>query len=561
MERPCAVSDEPPEYTVGAFVRRAASRWPQSRIEFPNESLSFAELDARADQMARLVIAAGGRPGEHAGLLLEPCGDFIALLTGIARAGLCAVPLNERFKSRELSYVIGHADMAILFTSDRTAEHVDFPALVGEALTRAPAPALRRTVLFGAPRDGFTSPAGLAGSAAAIPAQEMSVRAAGARPQHGALVMYTSGTSAMPKGCVISHDAFTAQGRAIGEHRYFLAPGDAFWCPLPLFHNGGLATLMACLATGATYVHAGHFEPGVAIDQLERHRCTHAIPAFETIWLRVLDHPRFSHADLGGLRIVLNAGTAARLRQLQARLPAVTQLANYGCTEGSGHVSINLPSDPPEVRINTGGHPLPGMEARIVDPATGTERGPGEVGEILFRGRMRFSGYHKAPEATAEAIDADGWFHSSDLGFLDEEGRLAYVGRLKDMLKVGGENVAAAEVEALLIGHPAVGIAAVVGAPDARYDEVPVAFIELAPGATCGERELIDWCLGQIATFKVPRYVRFVTEWPMSGTKIQKFVLRESIERELRERGITEAPALSSRRGLPAGHRPQAGQV
>jgi fatty-acyl-CoA synthase len=188
------------------------------------------------------------------------------------------------------------------------------------------------------------------------------------------------------------------------------------------------------------------------------------------------------------------------------------------------------------------------MEARIIDPATGADRPAGEIGEILFRGRMRFREYYRAPEETAQAIDANGWFHSGDLGFLDGDGRLAYTGRLKDMLKVGGENVAAAEVEALLIGHPAVLIAAVVGAPDARYDEVPAAFVEVAAGATLEEQELIDWCLGQIATFKVPRYVRVVSEWPMSGTKIQKFVLRERIERELRERGISEAPALHSRR-------------
>ena len=184
------------------------------------------------------------------------------------------------------------------------------------------------------------------------------------------------------------------------------------------------------------------------------------------------------------------------------------------------------------------------MEARIVDPASGEDLPAGQVGEILFRGPLRFRGYYKDPELTAEVIDGDGWFHSGDLGRLDSEGRIAYTGRLKDMLKVGGENVAAAEVEAFLLTHPAVNIAAVVGAPDARYGEVPAAFVELVAGAQAGEKEIIEFCLGRIATFKVPRHVRFVTEWPMSGTKIQKFVLRERIERELSERGITEAPIL-----------------
>jgi fatty-acyl-CoA synthase len=531
---------------LGELVRWSAERWPDARIEFPEESVSFAELTARADEVARLVLAAGAKPGDHVGVLLEPCVDLIAALVGITRIGASAVPMNERFKGRELGYVTEHSDATLLLTTDRIAEHLDFPALIADGLEMTDAPLLRRVVVFGAPRFGFTAAHELEDAAAEVPVERVHELEAHVTSDHLALLMYTSGTSAMPKGCMISHDAFTRQGWSIGYHRYFLQPGHAFWCPLPLFHNGGLATLMACLSTGATYVHAGHFDPDVALRQLEQHRCTHAIPAFETIWLRVLDHPRFYDADLSSLQIVLNAGTAARLRQLQERLPGVIQLANYGATEGTGHISINLPSDPPEVRINTGGHPLPGMEARIIDPASGADQPPGHVGEILFRGRMRFRGYYKAPELTAEVIDEDGWFHSSDLGFMDEEGRLAYTGRLKDMLKVGGENVAAAEVEALLIGHPAVAIAAVVRAPDARYDEVPAAFIELARGASCSEQDIIDYCLGRIATFKVPRYVRFVTEWPMSGTKIQKFVLRERIQRELSERGITEAPVLRS---------------
>lgn len=533
--------------TLGALVRWAAARWPGSRIEFPGESLSFGELDERADRMARLMLAAGADPHDHVGVLLDPGADLIAALVGIARIGATAVPINERFKARELGYVTEHADLTVLLSTDRIAEHLDFPVLLAEGLRMTPAPRLRRVVVLGAPRFGFTAAEELRAAADAVPPARVSELEARVTPEDLVLLMYTSGTSAMPKGCLISHDAFTWQGWAIGGHRYFLAPGDAFWCPLPLFHNGGLATLMACLSTGASYVHAGHFDPDVALRQLEEHRCTHAIPAFETIWLRVLDHPRFPEADLSALRIVLNAGTSARLRQLQARMPGVVQLANYGSTEGTGHIAINLPTDPLEVRLTTGGHPLPGNEARIVDPQTGRDAAAGQVGEILFRGRTRFAGYYKAPEVTAAVIDADGWFHTADLGFMDPDGRLAYTGRLKDMLKVGGENVAAAEVEAYLIGHPAVGIAAVVGAPDSRYDEVPAAFIELAPGASVTEEEVIDYCLGQIATFKVPRYVRFVSEWPMSGTKIQKFVLRERIERELRDRGITEAPMLRSR--------------
>lgn len=207
---------------------------------------------------------------------------------------------------------------------------------------------------------------------------------------------------------------------------------------------------------------------------------------------------------------------------------------------------MTLPSDPLEIALTTGGHPLTGMEARIVHPDSNEDVPVGETGEILVRGRMRFLGYYKDPEATAAAIDADGWFHTGDLGHLDAEGRVTFSGRLKDMLKVGGENVSAMEVEAHLLQHPAVNIAAVVGAPDSVYSEVVAAYLELKPGTSVTEEEIVEHCLGLIATFKVPRYVRFVTDWPMSGTKIQKFVLKDRIETELREQGITAAARLSS---------------
>jgi fatty-acyl-CoA synthase len=197
---------------------------------------------------------------------------------------------------------------------------------------------------------------------------------------------------------------------------------------------------------------------------------------------------------------------------------------------------------------------MPGMRCRVVDPETGVERPPGVDGELWFRGPNAFDGYFRDPGGTAAAFDADGWFHSGDVVVADAEGRLAFRSRLKDMLKVGGENVAAAEVEGHLLRHPAVGIVAVVAAPDAHYVEVPAAFVQLADGATATEEELIAFCLDAIATFRVPRYVRFVDEWPMSGTKIKKFVLRERIADELKRRGITEAPRLRSSR--PAGPTP-----
>ena len=223
------------------------------------------------------------------------------------------------------------------------------------------------------------------------------------------------------------------------------------------------------------------------------------------------NEPRFPQADLHSLRLVVAVGSPGSLRLMQERLPYVTQVSSFGSTECGGFVSIGRTTDPLERRLTTNGRPFAGSELRIVDPETGEDLPPNTTGEILMRGPARFVRYHEDPEQTALAIDADGWFHSGDLGRLDEEGRLSFVGRLKDMLKVGGENVAAAEIETFLLTHPACDIVQVVSAPDARYTEV-AGGVRAAPARRTRptEEELIDFCLGRIATFKVPRYIRFV---------------------------------------------------
>jgi fatty-acyl-CoA synthase len=236
------------------------------------------------------------------------------------------------------------------------------------------------------------------------------------------------------------------------------------------------------------------------------------------------------------------------MQRMQELLPHVSQVSCLGMTESCGSLCIGRASDSLHSRTHTSGHLLPGMEVRVIDPVTGAEQPPGQPGEMLFRGVTSFAGYYRDPETTAAVVDEQGWISTGDLVRREEDGTIGFVSRLKDMLKVGGENVSAAEIEGYLITHPGVSVAAVVGAPDARYGEVPAAFVQLHGGSTVEEQELIDYCIGNIATYKVPRYIRFVGEFPATATaKIQKFVLRERIESELRERGISEAPKLVTR--------------
>lgn len=494
-----------------------------------------------ADHRARLLAAAGVGRGDHVGFLLGPGLDLLETMFAIAKAGAVIVPINERFRAAELRQLIGHSEIVALVTTSETSRDLDFLGRLREAFPDLGD--LRVLLTDDAEVDGCVPLASLEPRAAGN-AEQVALAREGVSVADNAFVMYTSGTSAEPKGCMLTHEAYTREGQGIARTRYLLEAGDTFWCPLPLFHNGAIATLFACLGVGANYCHSGRFDPEVALSQLEDERCTHAIPTFETIWLRVLDLPRFPRADLSALRVLLNAGSPTRLRQLQERVPQAIQLSNYGSTEATGHLTMTELTDPPELRFETCGRPLPGMELKVVDPESGESVATGARGEICFRGPLRFRGYYKAPETSAAVIDAEGWFHSGDLGSLDDAGRVSFHGRIKDMLKVGGENVAAAEVEAFLLRHPAVSIAQVVGAPDAHYTEVPAAFVELVPGASVTEQELIDFCLGDIATFKVPRYVRFVEEWPMSGTKIKKFVLRDRIHVELEAAGVTEAPRI-----------------
>ena len=359
-------------------------------------------------------------------------------------------------------------------------------------------------------------------------------------------MLYTSGTTANPKGCVHSHASMVAEGDGFAE-RCAVTADDRFWTPLPLFHIGGWCSAFTAFARGGAFVHVGLFEPGAAVEQLEAARCTIAFPAFETIWLHVLQHPRFPAADVSALRLVLNVGVPERLRMMQELLPSAPQVSCTGSTEAGGFLCIGKATDSLHSRTHTNGRPLIGMEIRVIDHETGEPTPVGGIGELLFRGVSRFLYYHEDPEATAATIDAEGFFHTGDLVSVEPDGAVGFVGRIKDMLKVGGENVAAAEIESHLIA-PSRG-ADGAGRRRARRratPRCPAAFVIVKPGASVTEQELIDHCLGAIATFKVPRYVRFVEEWPMSGTKIQKYKLREAITEELAAAGITEAPRLKA---------------
>ncbi|TDV56231.1 AMP-binding protein [Actinophytocola oryzae] len=533
--------------TIGDLLDARAETSTRDALVMPEARLTYPELSSASDRFAAALVGLGVRAGDKVAILMPNSVDYVCALLGIVKLGAVAVPINGRFKVHECGHVVEHSDATVLLVA-ADPHGTDYAALVGDVLAELGDRGPRTVVGLTGDTPGFLSRADFEAAAESVDVAEVKRLQARVRVRDTALLMYTSGTTARPKGCLLTHEALVRQATMVAHTRFELTETDAFWDPLPLFHCGGIVPMLGCFSAGATYCHAGHFEPAGALKMIAEEHCTVLYPAFETIWLAVLDHPDFASTDLSAVRLLQNICTPERLAQFEARMPWARQVSSYGSTECATNLTLPLASDPYEVRMRTLGRPVEGMEIRIVDPETGADLGEGVMGELCFRGYSAFDGYYKDPEQTALTIDAQHWVHTGDRAMTDAQGNLVYGGRIKDMLKVGGENVAAIEVEDYLARHPGVGIVQVVPAPDERYGEVPTAFIQLSPGATLTEQDVVDYCLGSIATYKVPRYVRFVTEWPMSGTKIQKFVLRDRIAAELAASGITEAPRLTSAR-------------
>jgi len=522
--------------TLGELVADAAKVAPSAEaIIFPGERRTFAELAEQSLKHAARFRKLGLNPGDHIGILLPNCIEYIELMLGAACAGLVSVNLNARYKSAELKYVVENSDIRLLFTTREIDEHVDFCELLADSfaelgaqtaqqaqLSLADAPLLERIFVFGgAPFQGLSDFASFEDVTDAPLESPV-------RRDHDApvIMMYTSGTTANPKGCRLSHRALVGNGFAMAD-RFELTDGDRFWDALPLFHMSTVLPITACLATRAAFICMEHFEPGAALDQMEAEQATIAFTAFPTLMNALLEHPSFGDRNLSSIRLINNVAPVDTLRYFQSRMPQAKQVSAYGLTEAGGVVSYGSPRDTLEERTTACGRPFDGIEVRIEDPETKGEKATGEIGEILIRGYCLFEGYYKDPDKTRDTIDERGWLHTGDFGCLTENGMISYRGRLKDMLKVGGENVAALEIESFLNTHPDVVLSQVIGVEDERLVEVPAAFIECREGAALNAADLVEHCKGKISSFKIPRYIAFVDAWPMSATKVQKFKLKD----------------------------------
>lgn len=530
--------------SYAAMLRASAAANPSAiAVVMDGTSVAYCELLERAEWRAREMRALGLGRGDVVGLLMPNSLDFIELFLGAALLGVAVVPMNTRFKAFETAHVLRDAAMKAVFTTSAIDSHVDFKSLLitaidglaGETnpwhLNLAGFPALRAIVHL-----GDSTPAMMVDAAslrAAARNQEAPSNSDAPGHEDTQLIMYTSGTTAKPKGCVLPNRCLVVTAGLVAE-LFRIGPHDAWWCPLPMYHIGGLLFMSVCLGVGGKFVGMGHFDVDAAFDQFEAQRPTVLYPLFPTIALPILEHRRFATTSFERVKYVFDVGPEEIQLRLQSAFPQATLLSAFGMTETTGIVTYNWPTDTLRQRTTTVGHFLPGWSAMIVDPETREPVAAGSPGEIAVKGPGLFAEYLNNPELTARSFNAEGYFHTGDCGRIDADGLLTFLGRLKDQMKVGGENVSALEVEAFLATHPAVKLAQVVALPDERYGEVPAAFIELNSGTRLTEAEVITYCQGQIARFKIPRHVRFVTEWPMSTTKIEKYKLRQRLTEELR---------------------------
>jgi fatty-acyl-CoA synthase len=520
--------------TMGSLPARAARRWgAREALYWKGRRLTFADLAAGVDRAAKGLIALGIRPGDKVALWLLNRPEWIEIAFAVMKIGAVLVPINTRLRTEDVAYIADQSDSTALILAERSGP-IDYLAMVRElaplgAVPEATRlPKLGRIVLFSdEPRPETVGFNALIASGAEVDDAALGARAAAVDPENLAFLMYTSGTTGVPKGamhahCMIRNVTDRAFRLAITEH-------DVIMMYLPLFHLFAFAEgMLTSMVSGARQVLTEGFDPAESLDLIARERAT-VLHGFDTHYKELIEAHERAPRDIGRVRTGLFAAgmqsstaIARRARKLFGPL-----VSGFGMSEIGVGVTIGALDSTEEQCCEGSGALAPGYEVRIVDPDTGRDQPVGVPGEILARGYTLMRGYYEKPEATAAAIDADGWLHSGDMGLLRADGHLRFLGRYKDMLKIGGENVDPMEVEAFLMAHPAISLAAVVGYPDARLSEVGVAFVRLEPGHTVSEDEVLAHCRGRIASFKIPRRVILVDDFPMTSSgKIQKVQLR-----------------------------------
>jgi fatty-acyl-CoA synthase len=502
--------------TVGANFERTVARVPDAEALVSRHQglrYTYAELNERVDQVARGLVALGLEPGDRLGIWSPNCVEWVLLQFATAKAGVILVNINPAYRTSELEYALKQSGCKVLISA-RSFKSSDYEAIIAEV-----APPELRTIFLGSPEweDLLVQQAELPD---------------GLQFDDPINIQYTSGTTGFPKGATLSHHNILNNGFFIGEYcRY--SEADRVCIPVPFYHCFGMVLgNLACTTHGACMViPEAAFEPRSVLETVEAESCT-ALYGVPTMFIAELEHPDFGQFDYSSLRTGIMAGSPCPvevMRKVIDRMHMSDVTICYGMTETSPVSTQTAAEDSLERRVSTVGRVHPHVEIKIVDPSSGRLVPRGEPGELLTRGYSVMLGYWNDPERTAEAIDRARWMHTGDLATMDDEGYVNIVGRSKDMIIRGGENVYPREIEEFLYTHPDISDVAVIGVPDEKYGEEIMAWVQLREGAALSDEELKDFCRGKIAHFKVPRYVEIVGEFPMTITgKVQKFKMREA---------------------------------
>ncbi|MFJ9678069.1 FadD3 family acyl-CoA ligase [Streptomyces sp. NPDC101194] len=507
--------------SIPKLIRTAARRYADREAVVEGRTrISYAELGHRVERAAAACMASGVEPGDRVAVWAPNTLDWIVSALGAVTAGAVLVPLNTRFKGTEAAYILERSRAKLLFVTG-TFLGTSYVASLRRA--DVPLPHLEQVVVLAdsAPDDYVTWKDFLAAGEGVTP-EAVRARAATIAPSAPSDIIYTSGTTGRPKGAVITH-AQTLRCYAIWSELADLREGDRYLIVNPFFHTFGYkAGIIACLMRGATMVPQPVFNVDTVLANIAAERIS-VLPGPPTLHQSLLDHPARGAHDLSALRLVVTGAAVVPLRlveRLRTELGIATVLTAYGLSEASGIVTMCRRGDPAETIASTSGRAIPGTEIRVM-------AAPGTPGEVLVRGFNVMGGYFEDPETTAAAITSDGWLHTGDVGVLDENGNLRITDRIKDMFIVGGFNAYPAEIEQLLGLHPDVADVAVIGVPDPRLGEVGKAYAVRRPGATLTADDLIAWSRREMANYKVPRAVEFVSELPRNASgKVLKGELR-----------------------------------
>ncbi|MGN7747458.1 fatty acid CoA ligase family protein [Pseudomonas sp. 22515] len=531
--------------TVARFPEREALVVHHQALRY-----TWRQLADAVDQHARALMALGVQPGDRLGIWAPNCAEWCITQFASAKVGAILVNINPAYRSSELDYALGQSGCRWVICADafKTSDyHATLQGLLPGLANSQPGalicerfPELRGVVSLAlSPPPGFLAWHALQARAEAVSGEALAARQAQLRCDDPINIQYTSGTTGFPKGATLSHSNILNNGYMVGES-LGLTEHDRLVVPVPLYHCFGMVMAnLGCMTHGSALIYPSDaFDPLATLRAVAQEKAT-ALYGVPTMFIAELDHPQRGEFDLSSLRTGIMAGATCPIEVMRRVIGemhmAEVQIA-YGMTETSPVSLQTGAADDLERRVTSVGRTQPRLESKVVD-AEGNTVPRGEIGELCTRGYSVMLGYWNNPKATAESIDAEGWMHTGDLAVMDEQGYVRIVGRSKDMIIRGGENIYPRELEEFFFTHPAVADVQVIGVPCSKYGEEIVAWVRLHPGHAVSEDALREWARARIAHFKVPRYFRFVDAFPMTVTgKVQKFRMREISVEELSAR-------------------------